>query len=118
MENRPNAIVVPSAAIQSGNQGAFVWVVDNDPAKNASVARTQPIKVALAEGQVTILDSGLEPGQNIVVDGADRLRAGQIVTPSAAHQRGQGAGQNPATSAPRGTLAGGSSSVPGKREQH
>jgi len=118
MENRPEAIVVPSAAIQSGNQGSFVWVVDNDPAKNISTVRIQPIKIALAEGQVTILDSGLQPGQNIVVDGADRLRPGQIVTPSAARQRGQGAGQNAATSAPRGTLAGGSSSVPGKREQH
>lgn len=28
MENRPNALVVPSAAIQSGNQGSYVWVVD------------------------------------------------------------------------------------------
>jgi len=52
------------------------------------------VKIALAEGQVTILDSGLEPGQQVVVDGADRLRAGQIVTISAARQRGgQGAGQ-------------------------
>ena len=33
------------------------------------------MKVALAEGQLTILDSGLQPGQNVVVDGADRLRA-------------------------------------------
>ena len=118
MENRPAAIVVPSAAIQSGNQGSFVWVVDNDPAKKISTVRIQPIKIALAEGQVTILDSGLQPGQNIVVDGADRLRPGQIVAPSAARQRGQGSAQSSASSAPRSTLVGGSSSVPGKREQH
>ena len=30
MENRPNALVVPSAAIQTGMQGAFVWVIDKD----------------------------------------------------------------------------------------
>jgi len=34
---------------------------------------------------VTILDGGLQAGQNVVVDGADRLRPGQIVT----RQRGQ-----------------------------
>jgi multidrug efflux system membrane fusion protein len=31
MEERPNALVVPSAAIQSGNQGSYVWVVDHPP---------------------------------------------------------------------------------------
>ncbi|MGO9776483.1 MAG: efflux RND transporter periplasmic adaptor subunit [Terracidiphilus sp.] len=94
MEERPNALVVPSVAIQSGNQGPFVWVVDTDAAKKSSTARMQPVKIALAEGQVTILDSGLTPGQNVVVDGADRLRPGQIVIASVARQRGgQAAGQ-------------------------
>jgi hypothetical protein len=56
------------------------------------------VKVALAEGQVTILDEGLQPGQNVVVDGADRLKPGQNVTASVAQKRGgqkagQGAGQ-------------------------
>jgi multidrug efflux system membrane fusion protein len=94
MEERPNALVVPSAAIQSGLQGSFVWVVDTDAAKKSSTARMQSVKVALAEGQVTILDSGLQAGQQVVVDGADRLRPGQIVLASAAKQRGgQAAGQ-------------------------
>jgi hypothetical protein len=53
----------------------------------------------LAEGQVTILDSGPEPGQNVVVDGADRLSAGQAVIPSAARQRsGKGGSQGPGVS--------------------
>jgi multidrug efflux system membrane fusion protein len=97
MEERPNALVVPSAAIQTGNQGSYVWVVDTDPVKNTATARIQPVKLALAEGQVTILDSGLTPGQNVVVDGADRLRPGQIVTASVAKKRGvQTAGQGAA----------------------
>jgi multidrug efflux system membrane fusion protein len=96
LENRPTALVVPSAAIQSGLQGTFVWVTDTD-AKGTVTARIQPVKVALAEGQSTILDSGVVAGQSIVVDGADRLRPGQIVTVSAARQRGgQGAGQGAA----------------------
>jgi multidrug efflux system membrane fusion protein len=38
MEDRPNALVVPSAAIQNGLQGSFVWKVDTD-AKGATTAR-------------------------------------------------------------------------------
>jgi multidrug efflux system membrane fusion protein len=95
LEDRPNAIVVPSAAMQSGLQGSYVWVIDTD-ATGKATARIQPVKVALAQGQVTVVDSGLAVGQNVVIDGADRLRPGQIVTASIAHQhRGQGAGQGP-----------------------
>lgn len=99
MENRSSALVVPSAAIQTGNQGSYVWVVDTDAAQQSSTARIQLVKVALAEGQVTILDSGLTRGQKVVVDGADRLKPGQVVTISAAHQR---AGQSAAGTAPGG----------------
>jgi multidrug efflux system membrane fusion protein len=89
LEDRPNALVVPTVAIQTGLQGTYVWMVDTDEAKKTSTVRMQPVKVALAEGQVTILDSGLQPGDNVVVDGADRLRPGQTVTSvSAARQRG------------------------------
>ena len=88
MEDRPNALVVPSAAIQTGNQGSYVWVIDANKAKQSSTARMQPVKIALAEGQVTILDSGLAAGQQVVVDGADRLRPGQTVTASVARKQG------------------------------
>jgi multidrug efflux system membrane fusion protein len=99
MEDRPNALVVPSAAIQTGNQGSYVWVVETDAAKKSSTAKIQLVKVALAEGQLTILDSGLQPGQQVVVDGADRLRPGQIVTISVPRQR---SGQAAATTAGSG----------------
>jgi multidrug efflux system membrane fusion protein len=109
LENRPNALVVPTAAIQTGLNGSlFVWVIGKD-AKGGQVSQMQPVKVALAEGQVTILDSGPAPGTPIVIDGADRLKPGQPVTISSARQRqassqpagqgagtGQGAQQNPA----------------------
>ena len=85
MEDRPNALVVPSAAIQTGLQGSYVWVIDTD-AKGTATAKIRQVNVALAEGQVTILDSGLKAGENVVVDGADRLRHGQIVTVSTARQ--------------------------------
>jgi multidrug efflux system membrane fusion protein len=101
LENRPNALVVPSAAIQSGLNGSFVWVISQD-AKGNSVSTMQPVKVALAEGQVTILDSGPAPGADVVVDGADRLRPGQLVTVSAARPQAAGStsGQTPSQKNP------------------
>ena len=93
LENRPSALVVPSAAIQTGLNGSlFVWVV-NDDGKGGQVSQMQPVTVALAEGQVTILDSGPAPGARVVVDGADRLRPGQPVTVAAPRQR-QGSTQS------------------------
>jgi hypothetical protein len=56
----------------------------------------QPVKVALSEGVFTILESGLKPGQNVVVDGADRLRAGQPVIATAAKQLPASAATPPA----------------------
>jgi membrane fusion protein, multidrug efflux system len=103
LENRPNALVVPSAAIQTGLNGSlFVWVIDSD-GKGGQAAKMQPVKVALAEGQSTILDSGPQPGAKVVVDGADRLRPGAPVAVSGARQRpsqSAGPGQNSPFAAP------------------
>lgn len=93
MENRQNALVVPSAALQTGTNGSYVWVIDTDAATKTARARIQPVKIALAEGQVTILDSGPQAGQPVVIDGADRLEPGGLVTVSAAKQHsGKAAG--------------------------
>jgi multidrug efflux system membrane fusion protein len=92
MENRPTALVVPSAAIQNGLQGTFVWTVETDD-KGTATAKITPVKVALAQGQVTILDSGVTVGEKIVVDGADRLRPGAQVQPSQGRAPGGGAGR-------------------------
>ncbi|MGA7343547.1 MAG: efflux RND transporter periplasmic adaptor subunit, partial [Terracidiphilus sp.] len=73
MENRARALVIPSAAVQSGVDGAYVWVTEAG-ANGVAAVRMQPVKVALAQGQITILESGVEPGEEVVVDGADRLR--------------------------------------------
>jgi multidrug efflux system membrane fusion protein len=118
MEDRPNALVVPSAAIQTGNQGKYVWVIDTN-AKGVATARIQLVKIALAEGQVTILDSGLQPGQQVVVDGADRLRAGQIVTATVAHQHAanQGSALAPASASPFAPASAAPAAQPAKREK-
>jgi membrane fusion protein, multidrug efflux system len=81
LENRPDALVVPSASIQTGIKGPYVWVINTD-AKGAAKASIQQVDVSMAEGQLTILNSGLEAGQQVVVDGAEKLRAGQTVAAS------------------------------------
>ncbi len=108
MENRTNAIVVPSAAIQSGLQGSFVWVLGND-AKGNQIAQMETVKIALAQGQQTILDSGVTPGQKIVIDGADRLRQGAVVTVTQARPAGGGQGSGKG----HGAGAGGSGNASG-----
>ncbi|ALK09960.1 efflux RND transporter periplasmic adaptor subunit [Blastochloris viridis] len=61
------ATVVPSAAVQIGQDGAFVFVVKDGKAelKRVAVERTQ--------GDVTVLASGVEPGEDVVIDGQLRL---------------------------------------------
>jgi multidrug efflux system membrane fusion protein len=101
MEDRLNALVVPSAAIQSGVQGSFVWTVKTD-STGAATSQMQPVKVALAQGQLTILDSGVTAGMKVVVDGADRLRQGGQVTVSQAKGSGGGAGKGAGTAGANG----------------
>lgn len=115
MEERPAALVVPSAAIQSGLNGSFVWMVTADD-KGNKVAKIQPVKVALTQGQVTILDSGVAPGDSVVVDGADRLRPNSqvLVSQGRPATSAQGAGHGGDRS--RGSAAGGPQSSTGQNQ--
>jgi membrane fusion protein, multidrug efflux system len=111
MEERRNALVIPSAAVQNGVQGSFVWVVDTNEKGDSGTAKIQPIKVGLVQGQMNIIDSGLDAGQKVVVDGADRLRAGSQVLVSQARRSGsgegsRGAGAGAADGSRQGTGAG------------
>lgn len=74
------ATVVPAAAIQIGTPGPYVYVANND----ATVA-VRPIKVGPGNGEQVVALDGLSPGENVVVDGIDRLRDGaKIRTPEPA----------------------------------
>jgi multidrug efflux system membrane fusion protein len=88
-----NQIVVPAAAIQRGAEGAFVYVVGAD--KTVSIRTVTP---GPADGDRTSITKGLNAGELVVVDGADRLRDGSEVTIPA---KGK-AGMTPAPSAPGG----------------
>ncbi len=71
-----NAIVVPSAALQNGPRGQYVFVVKPD-----RTVELRDVKVARTNGEDTIVASGLEPGESIVVTGQLRLAPGVRVNP-------------------------------------
>jgi membrane fusion protein, multidrug efflux system len=106
-----DATLVPTAAIQRGAPGTFVYVVKDD--KTVTVA---PVKLGPVQGEVTAVASGLSPGDAIVVDGADKLREGAKVevitrdaqaTPAPSAGRRGGRGERPATtSPPKGATSG------------
>ena len=73
-ETLPDATLVPSAAIQRGAPGTFVYVVKDD--KTVTVA---PVKLGPVQGEVTAIASGVSPGDMVVVDGTDKLREGAKV---------------------------------------
>ncbi len=70
-----DADIVPSAAIQRGAPGTFVYLVKPD-----NVVAVQKVKLGPGDGQHVAVLSGLQPGESVVVDGADRLRDGAKVT--------------------------------------
>jgi membrane fusion protein, multidrug efflux system len=73
---KKNAIIVPSATIQSGAQGSFVYVIG--PGNQAQV---RPVQVDFTEGNISVIRQGLTPGEVVVVDGADKLQSGSSVIP-------------------------------------
>lgn len=65
------AVLVPSVAVQTGQDGLFVWIVDD-----AGKAQLRLVKVARAFGEKSVIASGLSAGERVVVDGQSRLTVG------------------------------------------
>jgi multidrug efflux system membrane fusion protein len=75
VDTRAGATVIPSAAVQRGTPGTFVYAVD--PAtKTVSVRK---VKLGPVEGETIAIEDGIKPGTLVVVDGADKLREGSVV---------------------------------------
>ena len=74
LDTRRGATVVPAAAIQRSPQGTFVYLVKAD-----QTVTVRQVKLGPSEGDETSIDSGLEPGDRVVVEGAERLREGSKV---------------------------------------
>jgi len=81
--------VIPTSAVERGQQGTFVYVVGADNKVSAKA-----VVLGDAEGERVAVSSGLTLGDKVVVDGADRLKEGMEVvaqTPGAKAGAGKGA---------------------------
>ena len=74
IDTRRDVTTVPSAALQRGARGLFVYVVKEDRTVTLREVKTGP-----AENDATVIESGIEAGELVVVDGMDRLREGAKV---------------------------------------
>ena len=74
IETRKDRTAVPSAAVQRGAQGMFVYV-----AKDDNTVTVRQVKVGASDAGLTEIQSGVEPGERVVTDGVDRLREGAKV---------------------------------------
>lgn len=89
LETQKNATVVPSAAVQRGPNGDFVYVVKPD-----KTVENRAVTVALTQGLVSNISSGVSPNEVVVIDGQDKLQPGSHVEPHMQAAGSHGAGQN------------------------
>jgi multidrug efflux system membrane fusion protein len=68
------ATVIPTSAVELGQQGSFVYVVGSD-----NTVAAQSVTLGPTEGERVAVLSGLNLGDRVVVDGADKLKDGQAV---------------------------------------
>ena len=99
---------MPTAAIQRGAPGAYVYVVNAD-----NTVSVRPIKLGPTDGPMAAVTSGLSAGERVVVDGTDRLRDGARVSiPAAAGQAAAPATEPPPTTPTRESRADAGAAAP------
>jgi multidrug efflux system membrane fusion protein len=74
LDDIPNATVIPSEAVQAGQQGQFVFVV-----KPNNSVEVRPVKIETTIGNKAVISSGVAPGDTVVTDGQLRLFPGAII---------------------------------------
>ncbi len=99
LDVKKDAVIVPSAAIQKSPQGSFAFVLKPD-----KTVAMRTVKTGIAQGGETSIVEGLAAGEQVVVDGAERLRDGSKVEVKEMDQPGKG-----------GTKGGKSGGEPGKQ---
>src|SRR6266446_1727854 len=91
LDTRRGATLVPNAAVVRGGQGTFVYVIKED-----RTVELRKVSVGMAEGDSVSVESGLAPGELVVVEGSDRLRDGaKVEIPDRAARAAPGEGKAP-----------------------
>ncbi|OBS52854.1 multidrug transporter subunit MdtA [Methylosinus sp. 3S-1] len=74
VETLKEVVLAPAAALQRGAKGPFVYALDGD-----EKVAVRSVRLGPSDGERAVIESGLEPGQRVVVEGVDRLRDGAKV---------------------------------------
>lgn len=90
LTTRPHAVVVPNQAVQTGQDGQFVYVVKQD-----RTVEMRPVVTGTRVDQDLVVDSGLTPGETIVTEGQLRLAPGSRVQFGGGRGRPDGGRQGP-----------------------
>jgi multidrug efflux system membrane fusion protein len=68
-----NVLALPTVAVNQGPKGSFAYVIEDDK------AILRPLEVELGQDEITVVRSGVEPGDTVVVEGQGSLRPGAKV---------------------------------------
>ena len=71
---RKDVTAIPTAAVQQGSAGAFVFLVQDD-----NTIAVRQVKLGAINSGMVAVNEGLKPGDRVVTEGTDRLRAGAKV---------------------------------------
>ena len=85
-----HVVIVPASAIRHGPNGDFVWIMKAD-----KTAHMQQVKVGPSLGEQTVINTGVNDGDDVITEGGDRLKEGSPVNlpgqrPSFSGQGGRG----------------------------
>jgi multidrug efflux system membrane fusion protein len=75
VDTKRGTVLTPTAAVQRSPQGTFVYVVKED-----NSVEVRNIVIGLTEGDDAAVESGLQPGEVVVIDGIDKLQQGTKVS--------------------------------------
>jgi len=95
LEVKRGMTLVPSAAVQRGAKGTFIYVVKED--KTVAV---RPVTVGVTHGDEASISSGLAPEELVVVDGTEKLREGSKVDIRSRNEKPTQAGTPPLADSP------------------
>lgn len=89
----PDAVVLPEAAVQPGQEGSFVYLIDD-----ASKVKVQPVKVSRQLGNEIVIASGVKAGDQVITEIPQTLMPGATVTiadgeAKAGGEKGKGKGK-------------------------
>ena len=81
----PEAVVVPEAAVQPGQDGSFVYLIDAD-----SKVQVQPVKISRQIGREVVIAAGVKAGDQVITEIPQALQAGATVRVASSDGSGEG----------------------------